>query len=188
MSVADLVTVLCIILLVVSVIVSFKSIHAVIKEQKRNLEKLQAISKDAYLYCIDLDAVRNRALLTQIINIEDLPTTESLLPLMRHDPGIAIMVKLLKVAGEKTEQTKRFMRSEVSVGRYDGNDLVIDDNTVSRVHAVISYKDGDLFILDKNSTGGVYVDGKRIEGKTEMDDDDVVRIGNTEFMVSRVTV
>ena len=41
-------------------------------------------------------------------------------------------------------------------------DCRINDSSVSRLHAKILKRDGDIFILDLNSTNGTTVDGERL--------------------------
>ena len=42
-------------------------------------------------------------------------------------------------------------------------DFVLEDKTISRLHAEICYKDGAYYIKDLNSKNGTYVNGERIE-------------------------
>jgi len=51
----------------------------------------------------------------------------------------------------------------ISVGRSGSNELVIDDNSVSKIHASISSDAaGDLLIADTGSTNGTFLNGERI--------------------------
>ena len=47
-------------------------------------------------------------------------------------------------------------RPTITIGRLDHNDLVVDDNRVSRFHARIEYRKDKFFIVDQ-STNGTYV-------------------------------
>jgi pSer/pThr/pTyr-binding forkhead associated (FHA) protein len=51
----------------------------------------------------------------------------------------------------------------INIGRRLTNHLVIDDSRISRVHAQLRNIKGRFFIVDLNSTGGTYVNSKRIE-------------------------
>ncbi|HEY4717265.1 MAG TPA: FHA domain-containing protein [bacterium] len=66
----------------------------------------------------------------------------------------------------------------VSIGRGRENDIMIDDKSVSRTHARIRENNGKIFIIDENSTNGIIVDGKRIDGNYETDLPVVFKIGN----------
>ncbi len=50
----------------------------------------------------------------------------------------------------------------VNIGRRLDNTLVIDDPRVSRNHAQMRSVDGRYVIFDLNSTGGTFINGKRI--------------------------
>ncbi len=52
----------------------------------------------------------------------------------------------------------------ISIGRANNNDFVINDPTVSSQHAFLEiYDDGNLRIVDNNSTNGTFLQGKRIQ-------------------------
>lgn len=68
----------------------------------------------------------------------------------------------------------------IKIGRSSNNDIVINDNMVSRVHCqIIEDENRNYYILDLNSTNGVYVNGMRRNGQTRLNNNDIVRIGNT---------
>jgi len=70
---------------------------------------------------------------------------------------------------------------EFKIGRYSSNDVVINDNTVSKFHAVL-YVDGNTIIInDLNSKNGIYVNGSRIHGSATLNDLDIVRLGSALF-------
>lgn len=51
----------------------------------------------------------------------------------------------------------------ISIGRKLDNDLVIQDALVSREHAEIRYEGEQFVLYDLNSTGGTFVNNKKIE-------------------------
>ena len=54
------------------------------------------------------------------------------------------------------------VQAVINVGRMLDNDLVIDDPRVSRHHAQLRAVDGHFVLLDTNSTGGIFVNGRRV--------------------------
>ena len=69
----------------------------------------------------------------------------------------------------------------ISVGREIGNDIVIsDDSFVGRHHLQLIKDDaGVFFVRDLNSTNGTFVNGQRIKGEIQIEEHDIIRIGNT---------
>jgi hypothetical protein len=65
------------------------------------------------------------------------------------------------------------------IGRDDDNDIVLDDSWVSRKHARILTRPDGIFIRDRDSANGVYVNGSPIGADTTLSDGDVIRIGST---------
>ena len=47
---------------------------------------------------------------------------------------------------------------EITLGRSTDNDVVVDDPYVSRQHATVSAREGELHLTDLESTGGTFVD------------------------------
>jgi pSer/pThr/pTyr-binding forkhead associated (FHA) protein len=72
----------------------------------------------------------------------------------------------------------------VSIGSVQGNDIVINDPSVSRKHIGIRKVDGGYEVADFGSTNGVFVNGERCP-KKQLSIGDVIRVGNIE-MVFRV--
>jgi hypothetical protein len=53
--------------------------------------------------------------------------------------------------------------SSITLGRSEHADIRLPHHTVSRVHATVSYKDGDYTLEDANSNYGTCVNNKRVE-------------------------
>src|SRR5260221_9608768 len=63
------------------------------------------------------------------------------------------------------------LKSELSVGRTEGNDLVLNHPSVSRKHARFESRDGAWWIVDLKSTNGVKVNGNLVtEGNVNAGD------------------
>ncbi len=63
------------------------------------------------------------------------------------------------------------------IGRRAAADIVLDDTTVSRRHALVLDRDGTAVIADDRSRNGVYVNGRRVS-EAPLRDGDEVQIGN----------
>lgn len=65
----------------------------------------------------------------------------------------------------------------ITVGRGNANDLVLNDSSVSRFHAVIKLRDNSIFIADRGSTNGIVLNDVKINKETELKDGDVAVVG-----------
>jgi adenylate cyclase len=88
------------------------------------------------------------------------------------------MARLIVTLPDGTHQLFEIAKPVVKLGRGDNNDLVLADGSVSRFHAELkSNEQGLVSILDKGSTNGVVVDGKKITCETFLADGAQVKIG-----------
>lgn len=62
----------------------------------------------------------------------------------------------------------------ITIGRMKGNTIVIEDSSISLMHAKITRKNGDFLLKDLNSTNGTIVNGQPI-GEVRLRDMDRVR-------------
>ena len=71
----------------------------------------------------------------------------------------------------------------IKIGKDKSNDIhkdLINDPAASRIHCEIFLDDeGNVFLTDKGSTNGTYVNGNKILEPQKLDDFDVVRAGNS---------
>lgn len=65
----------------------------------------------------------------------------------------------------------------ITVGRGNANDLVLNDGSVSRFHAVIKLRDNSIYIADRGSTNGIVLNDAKISKETELKDGDVALVG-----------
>jgi len=82
------------------------------------------------------------------------------------------------VKGEySTTSSKSF-----TIGRIDGNDMIMPDFAISKKHAVITVENGSFYIKDLGSTNGTMVNGTRLDKKSvKIHDQDVVSFARYEF-------
>ena len=65
----------------------------------------------------------------------------------------------------------------ITVGRGNANDLVLNDASVSRFHAVVKLRENSIFIADRGSTNGIVLNDHKIGKETELKDGDVALVG-----------
>jgi pSer/pThr/pTyr-binding forkhead associated (FHA) protein len=69
-----------------------------------------------------------------------------------------------------------------TIGRVDGNDMIMPDYAISKQHAILEIKRGCYTIRDCDSTNGTMVNGKRLDKKpVQLKDGDVVGFARYEF-------
>lgn len=65
-------------------------------------------------------------------------------------------------AFDGSEERVAITRPAVTVGQAPGNDVVLDDDTVSSRHARLEFEMGGWKLIDLGSTNGTFVDGVRL--------------------------
>ncbi|MBI3761945.1 MAG: CHAT domain-containing protein [Chloroflexi bacterium] len=95
------------------------------------------------------------------------------------------------VSAPPGEQAARLMRGDeeflldrdrTQIGRNPDNHIVVSDVQASRRHAVIR-REGSAFILeDLGGANGTWLNDRRVITPTALNDKDVIRIGETEFV------
>jgi hypothetical protein len=69
-----------------------------------------------------------------------------------------------------------------TIGRVDGNDMIMPDYAISKQHAVLQIRRGNYTISDCGSTNGTTVNGKRLDKKpVTLRNGDVVGFARYEF-------
>lgn len=73
-------------------------------------------------------------------------------------------------------------KTEFFIGRESGVDFRISDNSVSKKHAKINVFEGSYYISDLQSSNGTFVNGKRINEKYKLEEENEIKIGNKVFV------
>src|SRR5580704_518856 len=76
------------------------------------------------------------------------------------------------------ERRETFEKSEISVGRVQGNDLMLPKGNVSKHHARLLSRDGRFIVTDLKSTNGTYVNGRKTSQATIVREGDKIYIGD----------
>src|SRR3990172_6078564 len=85
---------------------------------------------------------------------------------------------------EKGGEQRRldFDKPEVTIGRVQGNDIILPKGNVSKRHSRIVFKDCKFIIVDLKSTNGTYVNGRKITSPLVIKESDKIYIG--DFILS----
>ena len=90
--------------------------------------------------------------------------------------GLVFAIVISEKGG--AERREIFERSEISVGRVQGNDLMLPKGNVSKRHARLLFRDGRFIVTDLNSTNGTYVNRRRISQATIVREGDRIYVGD----------
>ncbi len=85
----------------------------------------------------------------------------------------------------KNDQIRRFTLHEgdtITIGRTTEADILLDNPSVSRIHAVVELDNGENYITDIGSTNGTWVNGQRISSRTWLKDKDHIMIGKFQMV------
>ncbi|HEY2196223.1 MAG TPA: BTAD domain-containing putative transcriptional regulator [Mycobacterium sp.] len=128
-----------------------------------------------------------RSLHTRILRQEPLDTHETAQTTATHavvglGPHTGTLAAASAVAELRRRDGQRYrLEGSIRIGRRPDNDIILDDDEVSRYHAVVIDTAGNFVISDLRSTNGVQVGGRRIRGAATLADGDHIRIGGHEF-------
>jgi len=85
---------------------------------------------------------------------------------------------VLTVRGGSQDGTELAITEPVTrLGRGLQADLILEEPTVSRRHAIVALRDGTATLLDDNSLNGTWCNGKRVQDAVELQDGDVIALG-----------
>ncbi|MDR0965561.1 MAG: adventurous gliding motility protein GltG [Myxococcales bacterium] len=96
---------------------------------------------------------------------------------------MAIPLRLQIHKGDALLQTREFDREIIKIGRLQSAHLFIDDEKVSRIHAVLNVESAEqISIVDMGSIEGTFLNGKRVN-KGQVHFGDEIRVGSTRIIV-----
>lgn len=100
-------------------------------------------------------------------------TQEDLDTIARLSEGTAL---LISTRGAVSGSRYLLDEDKVTVGRDSRADILLDDSTVSRSHAVFIRSNGVFTVVDSGSLNGTYVNRQRVE-RTQLKNGDEIMIG-----------
>ncbi|WP_257461426.1 TonB family protein [Archangium lipolyticum] len=97
---------------------------------------------------------------------------------------MAIPVRLEVFKGDVLVTSRDFERDIIKIGRLASAHLCLEDEKVSRIHAVIEVgANGELFVTDMGSIGGTQVNGRRVS-KSRITFGDELQVGGTTLRLT----
>lgn len=79
--------------------------------------------------------------------------------------------------------------SPVLIGRSEeANIYIAYDKLCSRRHAIVFWEKKSCYIRDLDSTNGTYLNGERFQGQKELNNNDIIKLGRTEFIINILDV
>lgn len=107
-------------------------------------------------------------------------------------------ISSLDLGGEREEAYLKLLNKRVSIpykvkeyyslgdglsfGRLGDNDVVLDDQFISKHHAKIVKDEGFFFLEDLNSSNGTFLNGSKIQDVAKLKDGDRIGMGALQFI------
>ena len=79
----------------------------------------------------------------------------------------------------------KLSNKDYKIGRSSENNIILDDITVSRNHALLSVSNENIKITDNNSTNGIYINNV-IKSDSELKSGDKIQIGKYLLLLTEV--
>ena len=100
-------------------------------------------------------------------------------------PGMPANMRfsLAGISGPMASTVQVLEKPLILIGREEG-DVVTKDPETSRRHASLEiHQDGTVWLMDLDSTNGTFMDGQRIQGKVQLENQQEFSCGNSTFML-----
>src|SRR6476469_1671978 len=98
--------------------------------------------------------------------------------------GVNVPLTFQIFNGDTLVRTETLTQDIIKIGKLSSSHLRIDDESVSRMHAVIEIAGpGEIYIIDLGSTKGTLVNGQKVN-KTKLQSGDQVVLGGTKLVVT----
>ena len=98
-------------------------------------------------------------------------TKEDLNTIMRLADGTAL---LISTRGAVSGSRYLLDVDVITVGRDPSSDILLDDSTVSRTHAVFRRINGNYSVIDAGSLSGTYVNRQRVDSQELKNGDEII--------------
>lgn len=165
---------------------SLNQIAALLQEQGE-LEGFHFPGEPAVTILSDPNSPKNGFFISAYnsLNTPNLPDTAAMPPTQPIDPSNQIPEgAYLIIQGSESFPLDKLV---VNIGRHSENDLVLNDPRISRRHAQLRVIDGYYVLFDVGSTGGLFLNGKKINQGT-LQSGDVIRLGTKSLIYVQETI
>jgi diguanylate cyclase (GGDEF)-like protein len=88
---------------------------------------------------------------------------------------------LIVLAGNNVGEMYKIAKSETTIGRGSQADIHVVDDGISRRHAMIVNKGGEITLKDLGSTNGTFCNGERVTERA-LSDGDKIQVGSTTIL------
>ncbi len=95
--------------------------------------------------------------------------------------GFPVVGWLVPLNGTQAYQTFRLRSGGTKIGTAPPCDIVVNDGFMSTEHCQINASPQGFALVDGGSTNGCYVNERKIQGKQDLVDNDMVTLGKTNF-------
>jgi hypothetical protein len=138
-------------------------------------------------FCWSCGAPQHEATSPETVAVPVVSALEAMHPNANHGPTGSDRDELV-IASGPAAGTHVVLDNEItSVGRHENSDLLLDDVSVSRHHAVFTRTaSGRITLRDLNSLNGTYVNGARVE-ETTLHSADEVQVGKFKLVFWEAT-
>lgn len=92
------------------------------------------------------------------------------------------MLKLIIIDDEGRKTPVPLVRSEITLGRDEGNTIRLTERNVSRTHARV-YRNGEGYRIEDRSRYGIRKNGRKIDADSAFDEGDVLLIGDYRLTI-----
>lgn len=76
----------------------------------------------------------------------------------------------------------------ITIGRDGRCNIVLPHVSVSKTHALIRREEGKYYLYDRSSANGVFINGRRIQGKVLLHEKDVITITNNKLIFTATAI
>jgi diguanylate cyclase (GGDEF)-like protein len=88
---------------------------------------------------------------------------------------------IVQIHGPELGKKYALQEQEFTIGREEGNHIVVDLDNVSRRHAMIIRRQGRMFVKDLGSTNGTYLNDAEVTQETPLRSGDLIKVGGSIF-------